>query len=385
MAKEIQKMEGTAITSEKQLRPVEVIESTLMKKKSDFIKVLPSHISFEKFQRTVMTAITQNPDLILADRTSLMLSCIKSASDGLLPDGRDAALVIFNVKGKDASGKEVWMKKAQYLPMYAGIIKKVRQSGDIASVVSHVVYERDKFEYVLGDEERVLHEPYMGAEARGKIIAAYAIARLKDGTTVREVMTFQDIEKVRKTSKSGSDKDTGEAKGIWRDWYEEMARKTVFRRLAKWLPQSIELVDQAFSNDDSMDTFTKIQPSAPVPMIEDQKDDGASAEFIEDGTEDTALNKEKQPNLKKDIKDKKDKKEKPPASEANPEEKTVSDFDRIREEMMRAKDQAELTAIWLDGGDDAGTNSTSLKGMSVAEWNKLRDLHDECAASFGEE
>ncbi|HEX3100282.1 MAG TPA: hypothetical protein VHQ01_00745, partial [Pyrinomonadaceae bacterium] len=55
-----QKLEGTAITPEKQLRPVEVIESTLTKKKADFLKVLPSHISFEKFQRTIMTAVTQN-------------------------------------------------------------------------------------------------------------------------------------------------------------------------------------------------------------------------------------------------------------------------------------------------------------------------------------
>lgn len=376
-----QKLQGTEITPKKQLRPVEVIENNLTSKKSDFIKVLPSHISFEKFQRTVMTAVTQNPDLIQADRTSLMLSCIKAASDGLLPDGRDAALVIFNAKGKDAAGADVWMKKVQYLPMYAGIIKKVRQSGEIASVVSHVVYQCDKFEYVLGDEERVVHEPYMGIEERGKIIAAYAIARLKDGTTVREVMTFQDIEKVRRTSKSGADKDTGAPKGIWRDWYEEMARKTVFRRLAKWLPQSIELVDQAFSNDESMDTFKQIQPSAPVPMIED----GASAEFIEDGTEEEVPEKEKQPDLKKDIKEKKGKKEKPPAAEANPEEKTVSDFDRIREEMAQAKDPGTLSAIWCDGGDADGPNRAALAKMAVPEWNKLRDLHDERFASFGAE
>lgn len=249
MTNTAQKLEGTAVatTDKKAVSKVDSFKLFLNQNKGEFDKVLPSHISFEKFQRTVVTAVLVQPELADADRASLMVSCIKAATDGLLPDSRDAALVIFNSKDGDK-----WIKKVQYLPMYAGILKKVRQSGELASAVTHVVYEKDQFEYVLGDDERIVHAPYLGKEERGEIIAAYCIAKLKDGTVFREVMSKQDIEKVRKVSKSGND-DKGNPKGIWLNWYEEMARKTVFRRCAKWLPQSIEIAENIFAKDDTME------------------------------------------------------------------------------------------------------------------------------------
>lgn len=254
------KLEGTAVatTEKKALTKVDSFKLFLNQNKGEFDKVLPSHISFEKFQRTVVTAVLIQPELADADRASLMVACIKSATDGLLPDSRDAALVIFNSKVDDK-----WVKKVQYLPMYAGILKKVRQSGELASAVTHVVYEKDKFEYVLGDDERILHEPYIGKEERGEVIAAYCIAKLKDGTVFREVMSRQDIEKVRRASKSGND-DKGNPKGIWANWYEEMCRKTVFRRCAKWLPQSIEIAENIFEKDDTM----AVVGAAPVDEAE---------------------------------------------------------------------------------------------------------------------
>lgn len=261
-------LEGTAVATAapatgKALTKTDTFRGFLNQQKGEFDKVLPSHISFEKFQRTVMTAVLVQPALLEADRSSLMVSCIKAATDGLLPDNRDAALVIFNSK----EGNN-WIQKVQYLPMYAGILKKVRQSGEMASVVTHVVYEKDKFEYILGDEERIVHEPYTGKEDRGAIIAAYCIAKLKDGTVFREVMTLQDIEKVRRTSKSGND-DQNNPKGIWKSWYEEMARKTVFRRMAKWLPQSIEKFETVFQNDDSMGVMDDVTPAEPEAIGQD--------------------------------------------------------------------------------------------------------------------
>ena len=59
----------------------------------------------------------------------------------------------------------------------------------------------------------------------------------------------------------------GDPKGIWKEWYEEMARKSVFRRCAKWLPQNIEIIDRLFDNDDSMEGFSEIEANEPI-MIE---------------------------------------------------------------------------------------------------------------------
>lgn len=310
---------NTAVTTteKKELKPHEAFEGMLLKRQGEFMKALPSHISFDKFQRTVMTAVITEPKLLGADRASLLVSCLKAAQDGLLPDKRDAALVIFNTKAKDPqTGEDKWIDAVQYMPMYSGILKKVRQSDELASIKAHVVYKKDKFHYVLGDEERVIHEPYFGTEDRGEIVAAYCIAVLKDGTIMREVMTFQDIEKIRRKSKSGAAtandvkykkaEAIGDPKGIWADWYEEMAKKTVFRRLAKWLPQSSDLIETALKNDESMQIMDEVKgsearttidgnstsataiehdeterPSILQQVVDEHDDDGVVAEAVE--------------------------------------------------------------------------------------------------------
>src|SRR5215207_3153395 len=90
----------------------------------DFKHALPAHIPVERFKRVLLTAVQNNPDLIRADRQSLWNSAMKSAQDGLLPDGREGAIVIYNTKEKyrDEQGieRERWINKAQWMPMIAG-------------------------------------------------------------------------------------------------------------------------------------------------------------------------------------------------------------------------------------------------------------------------
>ena len=70
---------------------------------ADLKKMLPPSIPSDKFVRTVQTAITLNPDLAEADKNSVLTSCMKAAADGLVLDGREAALTIYNTKQKDGS------------------------------------------------------------------------------------------------------------------------------------------------------------------------------------------------------------------------------------------------------------------------------------------
>lgn len=207
-------------------------------------EVLPSHISAEKFQRVVVTAVNSNPDLRAADRRSIYTACMKCAQDGLLPDGREAAFVIYNRRGNDGQ----YDKVAQYMPMIAGILKKVRNSGELSHISAHCVHSGDDFAYELGDQPFIRHKPRLDGQ-RGEFVCAYAIAKLNDGSLVREVMNMAEIEQVRMCSKSGSD-DHGKPKGIWKSWYPEMARKTVLRRLCKYLPMSSDL-DSVFAADDA--------------------------------------------------------------------------------------------------------------------------------------
>lgn len=198
---------------------------------SEFDAVLPPQIPAERFVRTAITAVKQNPELLRTDRQSLLGACMKAAQDGLLLDGREAALVIFS-------------NKTKYMPMVAGILKKVRQSGQISTIAAHVVYERDEFDYQLGDDERIFHKPNI-LQDRGKPVAVYCIVRNSDGDRFREVMSVAQVEKIRWRSRSAT-------KGPWVTDWDEMARKTVVRRLSKYLPSSTDL-DQVLGRDGEAD------------------------------------------------------------------------------------------------------------------------------------
>jgi len=203
------------------------VATDIRKMQSQFALALPDHVSPEKFVRVVVTAIQSNPDLARADRDSILGAALKCAQDGLLPDGREAALVVYG-------------SKAQYMPMIAGVLAKVRRSGEMSTLGAHVVYEQDAFTYTLGDEEKIEHQPFLSG-ARGKPIAVYAIAKTKDGGIYREVMSVEQVNQVRNVSKAKN-------AGPWVQWWDEMARKTVLRRLSKRLPMSTDL-QQVFERD----------------------------------------------------------------------------------------------------------------------------------------
>lgn len=201
-----------------------------------FRSALPSHIDTHKFLRACVTAVQNTPDLQQAQYESIIASCQKAAADGLIIDNREAALVVFNSKA--ANGQ--WVKTAQYMPMLNGILKKARQSGEISTISAHVVYQNDTFEYWVDEEgTHFKHRPELMGD-RGDRVLAYAVAKLKDGSTQLEVLTKEDIEKVRGVSKSGSDKKTGAPIGIWAQWPDQMWKKTALRALCKLLPSSTD-------------------------------------------------------------------------------------------------------------------------------------------------
>lgn len=246
----------------------------------EFKKALPGHIPAEKFVRTVQTAVQMNPQIGNACNTaggiqSLMAACTKAATDGLILDGREAALVTFrqNVK-QNRNDPDQWEDRVQYIPMVAGLMKKARNSGEISNIAAHVVYENDKFEYVLGDDERIEHQPKMGD--RGKAIAVYAIVKMKDGTVQREVMDKAAVMAIAKQSKNAGqyNPDTGANFGEW--W-----RKTVIRRISKYLPsssdrdeflQAVERIDDGFDYE-----ATNNGPTEPAQQPAKQRGAGAAA------------------------------------------------------------------------------------------------------------
>jgi len=221
-----------------------------------FVAQLPAHVPVEKFKRVAMTALINNPSLVDCDAKSVLTACSRAAADGLLPDGREGAIVQFKAT-------------AQWMPMIAGILKKVRNSGELLSISAHCVYKKDTFRYRLGDDENIEHMPFLGDDA-GEIIAVYAIAKTKDGGIYREVMTRAQVEKVRAVSRAAQN-------GPWVAWWDEMARKTVIRRLAKRLPMSTDREDDIRAmlereDDEPMQDVTPPADAEPRPTREQFQD-----------------------------------------------------------------------------------------------------------------
>lgn len=232
----------------KELTPVDSLKRSLTQMRGQFEMALPKHIDVDRFVRVLQTAISTNPALVSADRNSLMAAVMRASQDGLLPDSRESALVTFKTK----DGPE----KVQYMPMIAGILKKIRNSGELQTITSQLVYTNDKFRYYVdGTGEHIEHEPNLFSD-RGPLIGVYALATTKDGGLYVEVLTMADVEKVKNASRSKSF-------GPWAgDFASEMIRKTAIRRLSKRLPMSSDL-DQTLSDDDKEEFVHDTPKSQP--------------------------------------------------------------------------------------------------------------------------
>lgn len=209
MSNQIQKSQPRAMS------PIEQMRSDLQKMSPQFQMALPENVTPEKFLRVLLTAVQTTPAFMKCDRTSLFSAAMKCAADGLLPDGREAALIPYG-------------NIVQYQPMVGGIYKNLRVCADL-------VYPGDDFDFGTSSSKgRYLeHKPKL-AQGRGRketLQAAFAITLGKDFDY--EVMSAEEIEHVRETAKSKN----GPA---WTEWYGEMAKKTVVKRLAKRLVKSEE-------------------------------------------------------------------------------------------------------------------------------------------------
>ncbi len=183
-------------------------------------KCLPTHLSPDRFTRIALTAMTKTPKLRECTQESLFECLLQLSSLGLEPDGRRAHLIPYGTK-------------CTLIIDWKGLAELAMRSGFVSSLHADVVCENDDFEY---DRGQVIRHKVDLKEARGKVYAAYAIARFKDGTEKADAMGQDEIEAIRKRSRSGSS-------GPWVTDWNEMAKKTVFRRLSKWLPLSPEFRD----------------------------------------------------------------------------------------------------------------------------------------------
>lgn len=215
------------------------VTTLLERLKPQLTKALPKHITPDRMTRIALTELRKAPKLAQCDPMSLCGAVMVCSQLGLEPGGALGHIYLIPFKNQ-----------VQVVMGYRGMIELARRSGQIVSLSAHEVYENDSFEFEYGLEEKLKHIPSM--KERGDLMAVYSVAHLVGGGHQIEVMSKCDVDKIRARSKTAN-------AGPWVTDYTEMAKKTVLRKLFKYLPVSIE-IQKATTIDEQADSgeqFTK--------------------------------------------------------------------------------------------------------------------------------
>ena len=212
---------------------IATIDDLLKKHGPEIALALPQHVTPERLLRIALSEVRRNPRLAQCNAASLLGAIFTCAQLGLEPGGALGHCYLIP-----------YGSECQFQIGYKGMIDLARRSGQILSLSARAVYENDHFEFCYGLHEDLIHRPAVGV--RGELTYAYAVANLKDGGVQFEVMDRVELEDVRdgsqgyQTARKYNKSDTP-----WISSFDEMCRKTVIRRLFKYLPVSVEVAKAA--------------------------------------------------------------------------------------------------------------------------------------------
>lgn len=246
------------------------LQQAIERRRQDILHTLPATIDPDRFISVALQALTRSPRLLECSPESVIKSLRDAAELGLEPSGLMGSAYLVPYRNSKTGKYE-----AQLIPGYRGLIDLARRSTEVRTIEAHVVRERDRFEFNYGSAPAIIHVPYINLtqereehvdEESGEVkygdlltaggfVAAYALARLKSGEVQFEVMDIPSIELVRRRSKAADN-------GPWvTDWHE-MARKTVTRRLLKYLPLSVLELQRALELEDEAESTAEPERSS---------------------------------------------------------------------------------------------------------------------------
>ena len=230
MAGKIQTQLATASPAKK------TIQAYVKSMEGEIKKALPSVITPERFTRIVLSAISTNPKLAECTPQSFLGAMMTSAQLGLevnTPIGA-AYILPYNNKGK---------MEAQFQLGYKGLIDLAYRSGEVEVIQAHVVYENDEFTCEYGLDPKLTHKP--ADRDRGEPVKVYAVFKTKSGGFGFEVMSMDDVRKhAAKYSQS-----YGSNYSPWKTNFNEMAKKTVLKRVLKYAPLKSDFVRAAVQDE----------------------------------------------------------------------------------------------------------------------------------------
>lgn len=218
---------------------------------------LPRHVTADRMIRIALTELRKTTKLLQCDPLSILGSIVQASQLGLEPGGALGHCYLVPYK-----------RECQLQIGYRGMVDLARRSGNIVSLSARCIFEGDVWGVEFGTEEKLKHVPSFTSK---KITHVYAVAQLRDGGTQFEIMSLAEVEHIRDTYSSSYRYD--KASSPWSTNFEEMAKKTLVRRLFKMLPTSVEIRQAiAIDDDDDQHNAKVISPDYEVlPLAPDEE------------------------------------------------------------------------------------------------------------------
>ena len=255
--------------------PITTTDSVLDRLRTDRVKTeiasaLPRHIDASTFLRHASTLIAQNKDLLEiasgkpgTDPQSIIRGVMRAAGLGLDLDPTlgQAWLIPRTVAGT---------KQAVFQVGYQGLLELTRRSGKVRRLEVERVYARDHFDARKGSNGHLEFRPDWFAPDRGDLIGWYALVELDDGITQWVTMSLREMEAHR--DKYAATTPT------WKKNFAEMGDKTIFLRLARWLPKSTEILEAVADDPEALAVMTVTPDDDVIDVIDDEERDEAMTE-----------------------------------------------------------------------------------------------------------
>ena len=231
------------------------MQAYVKKMEKAIAQALPSVITPERFSRIVLSALSTNPKLAETTPQSFLGAMMTAAQLGVEPNtplGQAYLIPYFNGKTRQT--------ECQFQLGYKGLIDLAYRSGEVSMIQAHAVFENDEFHYSYGLEPELRHVP---AQAnRGDPIYYYAMFRTKDGGYGFEVMSMDDVRAhAQKFSKTFSN-------GPWQTNFDEMAKKTVLKRVLKLAPLKSDFARGIASDETVKTEISEEMYTVPATYVE---------------------------------------------------------------------------------------------------------------------
>ena len=231
---------------------------TLLQKRTSMINAMFRDEAEAKRFRAIAVSVASNNKLAVCSNDSI-ISCIMGIAQMRLsidPNIGHAYVIPYQKKNKQG---QVEYTVAQLQVGYKGFIQLLYRAGWF--VKAYPVYSCDKFSMEFDNDTMAMkynYEPNTTEQEDDNnewvyknLVGVLVVAKDERGNTGTEFINKKKIEKIR--MKSDNQDNKTKPSYIWADWYEEMAKKTAIKKVAKTLALGDERVALAIAVDDKIE------------------------------------------------------------------------------------------------------------------------------------